>query len=110
MFEYTFSYKLVIWRTRGSSYMVTEEIIVKYINYLKGYEEDGVIPIEEKLSGATINNHLTVLANFYQTLADFEVFEGQVPFSFGLPPIFGPVSKLVRTVFMRPFAFHLIQA
>ena len=28
----------------------------------------------------------------------------------GLPPIFGPVSKLVRTVFMRPFAFHLIQA
>lgn len=62
--------------------MVTEEIIVKYINYLKGYEEDGVIPIEEKLSGATINNHLTVLANFYQTLADFEVFEGQVPFSF----------------------------
>ena len=41
---------------------------------------------------------------------------GYVPVSsftspdFGLPPIFGPVSKLVRTVFMRPFAFHLIQA
>ena len=28
----------------------------------------------------------------------------------GLPPIFGPVSKLVRTIFKRPFAFPLIQA
>ncbi len=28
----------------------------------------------------------------------------------GLPPIFGPVSKLVRTVFMKPSAFPLTQA
>lgn len=62
--------------------MVIEDTIVNYINYLRGYEEESVIPLESKLSNGTINTHLSVLSKFYQTLDEYETLNCGTPFSF----------------------------
>lgn len=77
---------------------VTPSFISKYINYLQGYEIEGVLPLERKLLGSSVNTNLAAIAKFYDTLAQRELLEAGSPFEY--------VDGFNPSIIYREFLYH----
>lgn len=77
---------------------VTPSFIAKYINYLQGYEIEGVLPLEKKLLGSSISTNLSAIAKFYDTLAQRELLDEGCPFEY--------VDGFNPSIMYREFLYH----
>lgn len=77
---------------------VTPSIITKYINYLQGHEVEGVVYLEQRLLGSSINTNLTAIAKFYDTLAQRELLDEGSPFEY--------VDGFNPSILYREFLYH----